>query len=181
MVFKPNWQPAPRGYCERNPRILIPRPGLPVDGVVLSDVVEGVEVHWHGGRTVPCTQGEGNDCPLCKDGLATRWKGYVCLWDPDLDRKSLAEITDEPWFLFVKKHPDPPALRGYHLRLERLGGNARGRVKLILTPYTRYDDSKGHFRIDPKSLPKSLDVRGALMRIWRSRTPGAQELPPEGL
>jgi hypothetical protein len=144
-------------------RVLSPKPGSPVNGMILSPATVSVITHYVDGRTRPCT-GDERHCEGCLRGLSQRPKAYLAVVDLSNNQYALAELTAECMRRTPSLSAPKRSLRGMLLKLVRTGRNANSRVRAELS-----------VTVVPQELPSEPDVREALKRIWfgmRKRKPG---------
>jgi len=123
--------------------------------VVLSADVLGVHVHYYNRRTRPCL-GTKETCEGCGLRYDRRWKGYLSVWNRNIGRLELAEVTQEAYLRCPAFHTKKGDLRGMVLRLVRAGASRNARVTAILQPC----------QWERNVLPPAFDVKAALERIW---------------
>jgi hypothetical protein len=76
------------------PRVVRPRPGVAVRGVVLSSKAELVRVHWLDGRSTPHLLAP-HRCPGCEARTRYRLVAYLATWIHGYRTWSLVEIPEE--------------------------------------------------------------------------------------
>lgn len=132
---------------------------------LVSNRIVGAWTHYIAPRTIPCTKGTG-DCPCLADQLGSRWRGYLCAWEPQFGRLYLIELTANAVRTCNVEIADPATqLRGTVVKLYRAAKSKRAPVCLHVTNATI---------IDPH-LPEEPDVRAALVRIWSGLTRQPEE------
>lgn len=141
--------PPPPGFV----RIIRPRPGEVLRLIALSDKIEGTDVHFWEGRTIPC-RAPFNHCPACKH-RKPRWEGYLMCFREVTREIVLAAVTKGAAnrCTFLR---NGPKLRGRRVELERIETREEGRVELRI----------GDFIARPQILPEAPDIRETLHRIW---------------
>jgi hypothetical protein len=141
------------------PRVVRPRPGVAVRGVVLSSKAELVRVHWLDGRSTPHLLAP-HRCPGCEARTRYRLVAYLATWIHGYRTWSLVEIPEEATreCLDALSGARGP-LRGMHLCLARTTAAVNSRVWLTWEPPTG----------SPDSLPEPPDVRAALTQLWSQR------------
>jgi len=149
------WTNAPPAAPGRCYRILSPRPGTPVGGVILGREILGVITHWMDSRTLPCMKVLGH-CEGCSAGLPKRWKGYLAILAPGEGRFAILEITEEARRSCEALRDQERNLRGERIMVFRRGTSKRSAVQAQILP----------FALQP-NLPESFDLKEALHRIWR--------------
>jgi hypothetical protein len=134
--------------------LLSPKPGRPVSGIVLSELVTMVEVHHTPRGSRPCRT-DRQTCPLCRAGNnELRVKGYVAAWSASAGREILLELTAESMSA-CSAIKDRQPLRGRTLTLTRLGAAPNSRVSARLSE----NRTEG-------TLPAACNVREVLCRVW---------------
>lgn len=138
-------------------------PGLaPLKVVLVSASVQGADLHWISGRTVPCI-GEEEGCPYHHDRTecGLRWKGYAaCLqygqWSAP---QCLVAITKRAWVGCGELRSASRAglLRGRVLTLTRGRGVTARAVLAELSPFPVAGGDK---------LPPPIDVKASLLVLW---------------
>jgi len=117
----------------------------------------GYETHYSG-RTVPCP-GEDRGCRLCKAGRRLSWEGYVAATDPvHRTRQFLVVLTPGIMSDVAAWLKANGTLRGLYFLITRPSCKPTGRC------YASINRPPG---VLPADLPKTVDVRGALARIWK--------------
>lgn len=148
--------------------ICYPRPGRPVEGVLLDSTVLSHDVHFDrtlgkAGRTVPCLGPTA--CAYCLAGLGSNVKYFLAAAFPDSLGTFVLQVSDgggEDLKLIVALKPD---WRGLHLIATRADKRKVARMNV---------ESKGRWEGGP--LPKTFDVRPVLHRLW-GLSPGAATIP----
>lgn len=147
-----HWQDAPppsQGFL----RIWRPKAGETLRLVALADKIEGTEIHFWEGRSLPCP-GPFNHCLACKH-RKPRWEGWLMAFNPHTREIGLAAITKGARSR-CRELQVGIKLRGRRFELERIEGRQEARVELrIGDPFPRR-----HL------LPEAPDTREALARIW---------------
>lgn len=159
------WDDAPPEDDGRYIKIL-PAPTFgTVHLACVSSALVGCWTHFVEARTIPCTLGNGG-CICKRDGLASRWRGYLCCWHVQQAELFLVELTNE-----AVKHcnidlTNPPwPLRGALLKLYRSGRTKRSPVRIEFAQASL---------IIP-NMPDEPDVRAALWRVWCGPSKRAQQ------
>jgi len=152
----PQWENRP----DTSQTKLIPIISAPWHGkfwlVALNEDVLGVITHWVDGRTRPC-YGKENGCVCAAVMLERRWKGYLGAWEPRMGRLYLAELTIDCYrHLPFDLQPGGAGVRGRAFALYRQGERKNSPVRIEI----------GNILEDQSVLPKRIDVKEALMRIW---------------
>lgn len=112
--------------------VLSPKPGLPVDVLVLSNELTTVWVHWIEGRTVPCVE---EPCPHQVEAGPRRWKAYLACWEPRWRRRVVVELSATAARSLLGKAASLPPLRGRRLQLARTGQKANSSVSASCEPW----------------------------------------------
>lgn len=131
-------------------------PDVPVSLLIVSDRVLTTLEHYHAKRSYPHIEPK-EACEGCLRNQLPRGYGYLGCWHPRKGRHVLAQLThqalwDSKGEILEAKH----SLRGYWLRLRRIGVGACGRVEASLAPPSPMDCP----------LPPAFDVQAALLRLW---------------
>src|SRR5262245_3422071 len=142
-------------------------PGENVRVVSVSPAVCGLWLHWIAGRTVPCTDEEG-ECPYHQDEreCGLRWKGYLAAVRARGQAIEYVGLTAEGWRLcpLLRELSGAGELRGVEMELRRGRANGRRPVYISLP--------RGEGRVEWwKSLPPPPDVRAAVLTLMRRQGP----------
>jgi len=153
---KPEWrdEPPPRSLT-RAYEVLYPRPGRPVQGIILGEQPVGVMLHWDGSRTLPCVRGECNRPHTPRDPY---WHGYLPLAVRDAVVPVVLGVSAEAWRQLAGLRAVHGGLRGLRVRLAREKAN-RGPVGVNLLSEDRVIKA-----------PPWFDVRPFLMDLWFPET-----------
>lgn len=150
MVFS---TPYRNGSDFRSFKIIKPRVGKPVSGIILSGEILSHQVHWWNERTVPCLVPD--PCLPCQRGSAPRLEAWVYL----RDEAGVIQIFALPYYpalALAKLQQTRKTLRGVAVLAERIGATDRSRIRLTVKDAgTDFDDEA--------ELP---DIRAILKRIW---------------
>ena len=130
--------------------------GLSFRVLCLSHGVTCAPTH-HAGRTIPCLEPFAKRCPQCDAGWAPRWLGYFAAWHPQRHCKCLVELTAAAAEKFAKVAEQHGSLRGWHIKLSRLGDRPNGPLIVDGAPSG----------LDPEQIPTGFDVQEALLRLWK--------------
>lgn len=122
--------------------------------LVLSDRLVCCPTH-HAGRTVPCTEAWGRQCPSCDKGWDPRWVAYFAAWDGT--KKILFELTANAAEIVAAEAERVGSLRGYLMHVSRIGDRANGQ---LLVTWERSN-------LTDEQIPTPFDVREQLYRTWR--------------
>lgn len=141
--------------------ILTPRPGRPIIAIATADCISGVETHWIGSRTVPCTRYSGQ-CPGCKaePALPIRWKGFLPVYLKHSRTQALLQIAPSALrSLLQDAGGDLPPLRGKWIDARRKGSHANSSVSMKVShePLPSW-----------LVLPEPCDVAMVLQRVFYS-------------
>lgn len=152
-------------YC----RIVSPKVGSPVSGLVYSSRPIGFSTHWIGGRTHPCL-GTGPECIGHVEGIPVRWKGYLFGRSEQTHAPCLFEIPADTYRHNLQLRDDAVCLRGAAIRLIRVGPNVNSPVSCNL-------------RLDakPDACPsEEPDIVAWLCVVWGVANPFEDLLSREG-
>jgi len=128
-----NWGPPPEGPRDvvNVPLQVGPKEELRV--WILSEHVVGVNVHWDGQRTRPCTggvddAGEIHACwhANCED--ARRWQGWLAVSRVGYREVRLLCVTPSV-MSSCRQLMSAASVRGWRLDIKRFGGKANGRMQ----------------------------------------------------
>jgi hypothetical protein len=149
-------EPPPR------PRVEIPivrlKAGREIRGVAVSDKVDGLLVHFIGGRTRACV-GSNQSCEGCMQGWCPRWKGYLAMFFPTAgNRVYLLELTPHAFETLQKSAPEVSNYRGRWLSVRRENGRPNAKVHAGVLPHPAYDGK----------IPTEPDVRAAVAWIMEA-------------
>lgn len=122
--------------------------------LVLCDDTTGAYVHYWAGRTRLCLK---SCCQACENGQAPRWRGYVAVFCGQTRKFGLLELTPACVPTIERYLESYGTLRGAVFTLSRKGRKDNGEIELVAE---RKADIAG-------DLPRSPDVIGHLLRIWR--------------
>lgn len=137
------------------PKILDPRPGERKQCVLLGGPLVGCYVHYHLGRTIPCTEPRG-ECPGCCDAGTRRDLVYFVggattrNWKPVLAKITSHALQTCNDLAFAEQFP------GFLLTTSRAEGDHTARMSASLKAVRLPDD----LVLDP------FDVKAALVAIW---------------
>lgn len=134
-------------------RLIRTQPGKPIAGYLTCTDMVGCETHFWGGRTVPC---EGDACAACLQGIASRWHGYLSIWDPGAHGQLLVEVTEEAARQIQAYAKSNGSLRGAIIQLHR--ANYRRNSRLV-ADLKAADLSK-------VNLPPAPNIIAILETIW---------------
>lgn len=123
--------------------------------VSLSDSILGCNLHFYRNRTVPHIE-PATLCEPCIERRPFRWRGYLVAWSPKNNGVGIVELTPFCVDPIEEYHRINGTLRGADIRLERPSGKPNGRVQSSVT-------ASGIAAIE---LPKTIDLREALSRLW---------------
>lgn len=135
----------------------------PLVAIVTSDDLVGTNTHYYRNRTSPC---EGQECPICAEGLSWRWHGYLSCVDQATKEHILFEFTAQASDAFRAYRTRYGTLRGCHFKATRHAQRYNGRV----TIQTRPADLEG------KDLPPTVNLKAMLCHIWGLALPEAEIL-----
>lgn len=140
-------------------RIYRPKVGSKVEGIIVSEEVIGVWVHWMGRHDEPHIEPK-EECPGCKVGTRSlRWKGYLEVLWPVNGTCFLAEISEGALRSCKELSEKGTVLRGRTIVLRRAGETAQSRIIAEVSA----------IRADAK-LPRPSNVKKCLEAIWFGRT-----------
>jgi len=150
------WTSAPSEVhaAQRFALVRVPPKGLS-GAIVLSEEVLGTEIHFWGGRSMPCSRA---DCKACLEGISARWYGWLWILAEKGGMISIVEITAaaaEQTRAYVEQQG---SLRGARFAAQRLPAKPNGRMTLFLRP-SHYDAAK---------LPTPGSLITALERMWNA-------------
>ncbi len=118
------WTTAPPDNDQRAPyRVIRTNHMKPLRGVILSQHLVGIMLHYWKGRSKPC---EGNECEACQAGQKPRWKGYFQVHNADNQTVYIVEITERVWHEFNEEDRKNGTLRGARIELQRTNRKANG-------------------------------------------------------
>lgn len=126
----------------------------PIDMLILSEAIYGVDCHYYQGRTRPHTQ---PTCEACDVGSPYRWQGYVAVLLTRLRDLALFEFTAAAAAPLVEYYETNRTLRGVAMKAARVNARPNGRVILQVT---RGD-------LSMYAAPPAPDVAEILARIWQ--------------
>jgi hypothetical protein len=159
----PGHEPCPEQKGGDFVRPVMPQGSLPLDVIVVGQVVYGAFTHWIDNKPHR-HQGSEHTCMGCRVAGKPRWNGYVnCVLYPSL-RRRIAVITKGAYQNSESLQAYDGKLRGMALRLVRLGTSKNAPVKAIVM----------HPTVSVE-LPKDWNVVAALERLFKN-----QALPTEG-
>lgn len=132
--------------------------GEEVKVTVLGEKVQGFWQHWLKGRAEPCL----TDVKLCRWCLMNppiprnKWSGFLCCWDMVKQEACFIELTRLARDRVKQLAVDRPHFRGMILQIgrERKANNSPFTIILL-------GETPPH-----KILPKPIDVRPTLERVW---------------
>lgn len=131
------------------------RPGQGFHGQIISPSVWGVFTHYDGDRTRECYQ-DTKKCQRCLDGMSSRWRGYLYVWNAHLKTYGFLELTGDACEELWRQVGDKHAMRGRLLEVKRKGANIRGILDVKCYP------SAG----DASTLPEPIDPEETLRKLW---------------
>jgi len=135
-------------------KVLNPRPGQEVRGIVCCNTIRGVLTHYRMRRTIPCTLPR-NECVGCQDRLSQRWKGYLPILVPSTGQVALAELTPEAIRGCPIARDGKQPIAGMILVCRRAGPSPNSRQVLTLDP-----------TLVPLPAVRYQDVDQLLLRMW---------------
>jgi hypothetical protein len=122
--------------------------------VITSDEFYEVDVHWIGGRTLPCLE---TNCEACKAQRPRKYEAYLgIVWSTSLKHEIL-RLTKGAMFQLKSQLSCSGSPRGHVLSVERKGDRPNGRVTILVEP----------LQVEISRLPASPDLEAHLARIWR--------------
>lgn len=162
--------PMPSGAAGPRPSVVYPRPGQPLEVLILSDSWWGCDCHWipptesHPARSVLCELPDG--CHWCDQHRPFKWHGYIPV--VLVNRMSLAVLssTKTGMLSILDATGHPASLRG---------------SMLVITRATSHPSSVARAEASQKTwrqpVPKAFDPLGSLEGIyganavdrWRAR------------
>lgn len=122
--------------------------------IVTSDHLIGTDTHFWGGHTVPC---ERPQCDACEHGVAYRWHGYVCAYQPDDQLHFIFEMTAQAAQAFNEYLKEHETLRCCQFEAWRWKHVRNGRVIIKCE----------RSAIATHALPKAPDLQNLMAIIWR--------------
>lgn len=135
----------------------VPLLRVPVNGfsnlIITSHDLVGCLVHYHRGRSTPCT---GKPCMACEDNADRRWRGWLGVYAPKTTKQYILEITPactkeiDQWF------SDHRTLRGAMVAMCRIPKKANGRLHIDIR-------SSG---LPALQLPEAPKVQDEMERLW---------------
>lgn len=159
----------PSGRDSRSPwRIRRAGAIKPLKLVVLSADYFGIRAHFYGNRTVPHYRLE---CPACKAGNDSRWKGYTLAWDCDERERVLWEFTPGVQPDIAKLREKLGTIRGCQLRVTRAAQRNNARLQVEFKGVAPQMDQ----------FPEEQPIIPILFHIWGIEPPecgGASVLEP---
>lgn len=151
----PQWENTPETPADTAVFRIVRTPATgKLAGLLTCNDLVGCNTHFAMNRTVPC---EGRDrCPLCADGHAYRWHGWVsAVILPGLEHV-LVEFTANAATTFHTYQDLHGSLRACRFSAFRPSGRHNGRVVIQTTP-----GDPGKIR-----LPDPPNIRRILCHIW---------------
>jgi hypothetical protein len=150
-----NHDPEPESKTPKLKLLRCPQGSLP-PFVILSDRQFGGDMHFYGGRSIPC---EGKECPYCAVHSKTVWKGYLAVWEPKTRGTGILEFT-KPCLETIRTYRAAHGtLRTHSIQLNRAGRKINGALSAVLSPTTW-----AH-----ADLPEPPDVIAILTKMWNQR------------
>lgn len=150
-----NHEPEPDSKTPKLKLLRCPAGSLP-PFVILSHTQVGGDMHYYGGRSIPC---EGNPCPYCQAHSKHVWKGYLAVWDAKHRTTGIIEFT-KPCLETVRTYKAAHGtLRTHSIEIHRTGRKINGTLSVILSPTTWADTD----------IPPDPDVVGVLTKMWNQR------------
>lgn len=159
-----NWDENPKHAATSYVPVHSPKPGLAIQGLILSSRPTGVWTHYLDGTTQPC-HAQADKCEYCNRGRRPRWKCYLLYYAVGIGRIALAEITIDAFRREQLLSNSAETLRGRSLKLTRAGQAPNSRVVCSISA-----------NVSACVLPAEFDVRPILLRIWGL---ASQDLPSE--
>lgn len=129
------------------------KPAGKIEGAITCHTVLGVNLHFVGNRTLPCTK---PNCPGCDQERRKIWEGYLSIWTRSPSRHIITALTPGAALMLSDEAQDRDALRGWYIRITRSGTRPNGRVLVHLEPAT----------IAAGVLPPAPDIPAHLLKIW---------------
>lgn len=128
---------------------------------VVGRRIRGFRSHWNGQLTVECTKEQPEDCcPLCDDGIETRWRGYLdVIVDRNRDRGFL-ELTaagSESLILCVNGEDN---LRGARIKVFR-GQGDKTRMRFAYMSPANVEQLR--------LVPEELDPHDTVVKLYQSQ------------
>jgi hypothetical protein len=155
---KYKWTAEPPPRVRQEIPIVRIKAGREIRCVCLSDRVEGLLVHFIGGRTRACV-GSNQSCEGCIQGWNPRWKGYLAVFFPTAGKRVyLAELTPNAFESLERSAPEVRNYRGRWLSLRRDPGRANAKVFAGVLNHALFDGE----------LPELPDVRAAIAWIMEA-------------
>lgn len=155
---RPSWavNEKPPDFIRTVPIVTI-RPNEEPHVIVLSHELFGLNCHWTGKRTEPCTKGNSK-CFHCEQERPKRWKGWICVASQATRKLSFIELTVGGANGLLEQLGELP-LRGAVIRLKRERPSIKAPLVVVyLSHWPR-----------PDELPKPADPVETLSRLWGSR------------
>lgn len=122
--------------------------------VITSDDFYEVDVHWIGGRTLPCLDKE---CAACKAQRPRKYEAYLGIVWSTSRKHEILRLTKGAMFQLKSQLSCSDSPRGHVLSVERKGDRPNGRVVILVEP----------LQVEVQKLPASPDLEAHLARIWR--------------
>jgi hypothetical protein len=136
-------------------RVESPRKGQIWRLVCLSRAVTGVETHWNGLRTVPCTLPKSH-CLGCRAGQPVRWRGFLTCYEPVSKQCFFSPLTAKAYHDLEARLAGITDLRGILFTVSRSKGGNNGRLL--------YELVGAHPK--PELLPGDVDPLPTLRKMW---------------
>jgi len=136
-------------------RLVSPKVGNPVSGIIYSSHILGCNTHFVAGRTSPCLGADGG-CIGHAEGTPVRWKGFLFGHSDQLHQPVIFELPADTVRQTLCLRDTGVILRGSHLRLTRVGPHANSTVRADV----RLEVAPHHCPADEP------DVLAWLCRIW---------------
>ena len=132
------------------------KPGAKYHVVILSEAIWGLEAHWSGSRTIPCT-GTPEECPGCVARNPKRWRGGVHVYDLARKESYFVELTPGAARKLMAVASDSMPVRGLQIDIYRSGSAVNGRLMLDVVKRLN----------DVKKLPAEQDPGPVLRWLWQ--------------
>jgi hypothetical protein len=157
----PLLDPVPCPPSSRSPfvRLLYPREGVASDVVAVGNSIHGVLTHFANGQPVPHYR-DPEQCDGCRRNQTPRWNGYLACIQVFDGRRRILVITEGAYRNCKELQQLDGRLRGYRIRLERMGRGRNAPVKATISAATA-----------GIALPADWSVTDSLTVLWRIGLP----------
>ncbi len=122
--------------------------------VITSEEPYEVDVHWLGGRTLPCLE---SGCGACEAQRPKKYEAYLGVVWSTSRKHEILRLTKAAMFQLKSGLSGRDSIRGSVLAVERKGDRPNGRVIVTVEP----------LQVEIARLPQSPDLEAHLARIWR--------------